>query len=343
MMGSKKIVQEKKSSYLILAAVLIVAIVAVFIALNQKGLLVDEEGNIVGEASKFKPTFLNKGDPCSRSPNARMCASGLVCGLSSAGDTCEPKYQDELGNSCITNLECVRSLVCGAEYICEPKNTGLHGDRCVSDLECSSSSPRCASNSGGDSRCRALFISQPAVLNCWCDSLAAEGSACELTNDCRSGLSCLGAAGSKTCQVPGAADGASCVNNADCRSGICVSPQTTTESGQFCTNDYESCEYRGIRGTCQPDNDDNGGSHCQITVSSGPMVCQSQESSGGAREGASCTEHSQCNTGLYCFQGAVCSPKKPDGRGNNCQTPDECLTPHCHFDPGAERGFCGYP
>lgn len=286
-MKSKSKFDRKRVHVYYLLLFVLVAVVAVVIILNQKAPVVDEGGNIVGEAGANRNRFsVNR-------PRAATATYQRGGGTSAVGSLCSND------NQCSSGL-CGRNRY--GDYVCENVGSNPHGADCVSHRECSSSSPRCTSSSGGVANCRNLYINDPYALNCWCDSLAALNSPCEVNSDCSNGI---------------------------CEGG------TVTVVGRDCNTQGTPCS----EGYCETPIGDNHG-NCVYTTT-GPRLCQSSSTSG--QSGNSCTTHEQCGSERYCFQGSTCTPKKPDGRSNNCQTPDECVTPHCHFDPGAERGFCGYP
>lgn len=187
------------------------------------------------------------------------------------------------------------------------------------------------------------------------------GASCQTDGECRVGLKCeVGLCAPAGTQVIGqdCVIGPECVPNAFCGPKfICVGPHTydedaDCESDSECISDVDpnarcvpkpSTPSEPIPNECQKAGEKHDGEVCSFDKHCAPgLFCQYKGLVGVCATGgdgdyaASCTEASDCFTGLVCGPGDSCmslieAVESWDWEGAQCETPDE-IKPRLHFE-----------
>lgn len=165
------------------------------------------------------------------------------------------------------------------------------------------------------------------------EGMAAPGTACRSSFDCRDGLYCRGAAADREgiCAPPARAH-ARCAAPAD---------NLAAFTGLQGEARHAECEGRCVKGQCLPFA--KAGDACASSAICEPgLHCRSGRCATEPPPaiGESCAAEPTCRAGAYCRDGTCAAVKQP---GEPCQRPGECGGLACERKPGAKTGVCADP
>jgi hypothetical protein len=229
----------------------------------------------------------------------RPCVEGAYCDGAASG-VCQPKKPANA--TCATATECEDGLGCPSDtLVCTAAPPAVaEGQPCDPAADaCESYCSVCrADRAGGETACR---------------DRAAQGSYCEVTNDCRTGLECDETNSECVPEAPEQlpALGQECgVNDApfDCEEGSCVfNVCTAGVAGDVCETSFPACDVGLV---CEADD-----------VEPDRGACVAEPAIGDACIGG------QCGAGAWCNPDGNCAAQREPGA--SCGEGNECISGTC--------------